>query len=319
MLTDGAKYAIPRPTIRGRYRDTIWQSGRPVFDGDWSHNTIVDSAWPLIAGLLKNQPRWHGIRFWAVGEGRPEWDNAHVGAYPGTERLENEVHRQAIAPEDIVYLDEKGAEAPGPTTQIEICADFAGQDQILREFGLFGGNASKTRNSGRLINYVIHPRIKLESGATLTRRLRLSLRPDVSAEWLGIPNHWLGASPVTALDGIGTAYAAALAAVGIETVADLAAVEPLTLDADLPLMKLVESRVKSRLTLRTAANLSAIAGLFDRSLWEVIVTPTATLAVEGGASEAAVERLREQVSALQLTLDNRFLRRVTIGELAQPL
>jgi len=49
------------------------------------------------------------------------------------------------------------------------------------------------------------------------------------------------------------------------------------------------------------------------------VTTTGALAADSGASEEAIERLREQVSALQLTLDNRILQRVTIGELAQPL
>lgn len=308
--------------IQGIYRDQVRDSrGHLVSDSGWLPNTIVDKAWPLIAGLLKNQPKLSGIRFWAVGAGSPEWDHNHVAADPEASRLYKEIHRLGIKREQIIYLDENGAEAPKPTTRIEISASFTwpGQDQTLREFGLFGGNASKIKNSGYLINYVIHPRIELKAGDTLTRRLRLSFRPEVGPEWLEVPQHWLSGSPVGDLDGVGDAYAEALGDAGIETVGELARAEPTTLSVDLPLMKLVELRAKARLTLRAAADLSPVSGLLDRIAWDVIVTPTTTLAADSGASKEAVERLREQVSALQLTLDNRILRRVTIGELAQPL
>jgi len=113
--------------------------------------------------------------------------------------------------------------------------------------------------------------------------------------------------------------AAALAGVGIETVGELASAEPTALSVNLPLMKLVELRAKARLALRTAAQLSPVSGLLDRTAWHIIVTPTATLAADAGAPEEQVARLRERVSALKPTLHNQFLQSVTIGELAQPL
>lgn len=308
--------------IQGIYRDTVQDTcGRLVFDSGWAPNTIVDSAWPLIASLLKNQPRLSGIRFWAVGTGSPEWDLNPVAVDPKATQLFKEIRRLRISREQIIYLDANGTEASKPTTRIEISASFTwpGEDQILREFGLFGGNASKVKNSGYLINYVIHPRIDLKAGATLTRHLRLSLRLEVGPEWLEIPQHWLGASPVADLDGVGEAYTTALADAGIGTVGELASAEPTALSIALPLMKLVELRAKARLTLRAAADLSPVSGLLDRTAWEVIVTPTATLAADSGASKETVQRLREQVSVLQLTLDNRVLQDRTIDELAQPL
>jgi hypothetical protein len=193
------------------------------------------------------------------------------------------------------------------------------EQRTVREFGLFGGDASGDRDSGYLINYVIHPRLDLQAGATLTRRLRLTLCPDVSSDWLEVPQHWLGGAPVERLDGIGAAYASALAGAGVDTIGALAKAEPALLDVELPPMKLVELRAKARLTLRTASELATIPELLDRTARQILVTPTATLAADAQAPEAAAERLREQVSALQLTLDNRFLRRVTIGELAQSL
>lgn len=170
-----------------------------------------------------------------------------------------------------------------------------------------------------MINHVIHPRIDLDAGDTLTRRLRLSLRPEVGPEWLEIPRHWLGDASVTNLIGVGATQADALADAGIETIGQLAGAEPTAMTVDLPLGKRVDMRAKARLALRTAAQLSPVSGLLDRTAWHIIVTPTATLAADAGAPEEQVARLRERVSALKPTLRNQFLQSVTIGELAQPL
>jgi len=49
-----------------------------------------------------------------------------------------------------------------------------GNNQPLREFGLFGGDATRTPNSGYLIDYAIHPRVDLTRTMTLTRTVRQS-------------------------------------------------------------------------------------------------------------------------------------------------
>jgi hypothetical protein len=120
---------------------------------------------------------------------------------------------------------------------------------------------------------------------------------------------------VEVLGGIGSHYAAELADAGIGTVEELARAEPLDLRQQVPLIRLVEFRAKARLTLRTASELPPVPGLYDRTVWEVLVTPTATLAADAGVAEEVASRVREKVSALELTLDHRFLRRVTLAEL----
>ena len=306
--------------LHGTYRDEVhdWHN-HLLFDSGWSANTIVETAWPLIAGLLKNDANLAGILFWAVGAGDPAWDGARVAANPATRQLHDEVQRLPLPPENIAYLDLNDATVDTPTHRLEISASFSwpNQAQTLREFGLFGGDATATKDSGYLFNYVIQPRIELPAGATLTRRLRLRLHPTVGPQRLGVPRHWLEERPVTVMNGIGEAYARILADSGIETVRDLANVEPAMANFDIPRMKLVELRAKARLALQTAVALAPVPGLLNQSAWDVIMAPTATLAADAGAPVPAVASLREQINALQLTLSHHFLQEVTIAELLQ--
>ena len=307
--------------MQGKYRDLVLdQHSRPLFDSGWTSNTIVDSAWPLIAGLLKNDPALDGILFWAVGAGDPAWDGAHPGASAATTRLQDEIDRQAIPAAAIDYLNQDGTPAAGPTTRLEISTVFSWPEpRTVREFGLFGGNATAARNSGHLINYVIHPRLDLPAGGQLTRRLHFALRPEVDQAWVSLPQHWLGDLEVTRLAGVGQAQADLLAGAGIETIVQLAESEPALLDIDLPLRRRVEMCTRARLALRTVTRLAPLSGLLDHTAWQVAVTPLPPLAADAGASEEQVARLRDQVSALAAIMSQAFLQDVTIGELAQPL
>lgn len=307
--------------MQGKYRDRVLDPhNRLLFDSGWTSNTIVDSAWPLIAGLLKNDPALDGILFWAVGAGDPAWDDTHRGASAATTRLQDEIDRQTIPAAAIDYLNEAGTPAAGPTTRLEIRSIFSWPEpRTVREFGLFGGEATAARNSGHLINYVIHPRLDLPAGSQLTRRLHFTLRPEVDPAWVGVPQHWLGGLEVTRLAGVGQAQAELLAGAGIETIAQLAASEPAQLDVDLPLRRRVEMCTRARLALRTVAGLAPLSGLLDHTAWQVTVTPMPPLAADAGASEEQVARLRNQVSALAAIMSQAFLQGVTIGELAQPL
>lgn len=308
--------------MQGIYQDMVRAgNGRLLHHTPWLGNTIVDSAWSLLAGLLKNDPALHGILFLAVGAGDPAWDDTHTPASPVAARLQNEIVRQPVMAENIQYLGDNDEPVSQPTTRIEITASFIWPDgpQTLREFGLFGGNATDTQDSGYLVNYVIHPRLHLETGATLTRRLRLNIRPQAPSEWLELPQHWLSTSPITNIDGVGEAYQIAFARVGIETIGQLAAVEPTSLERSIPLMKRVEFWSKARMVMRTVTALSSVPELFDRRVWDVLATPTAELAADTGLPEEVIARLREQISTLQVALDSQYLRRLTIGELVQPL
>ena len=81
----------------------------------------------------------------------------------------------ALAEDQIVYLPRGDEPAGTPSNRLEITADFKGEDFIsngtvkLREFGLFGGDATHAADSGLMINYMIHPVIPLTADLTLTR------------------------------------------------------------------------------------------------------------------------------------------------------
>jgi hypothetical protein len=303
--------------IRGSYQDTLRDAhGRRISVSSWRSNTIVNSVWPLVAGLLKNDPDLDGILFWAVGAGNPGWDTSHPWALAEATRLVGEVDRQTVGSENIVYLNPDGSPSEEPTGCIEVSVVFNwSADTVLREFGLFGGNASNTADSGYLINYVVHPRIDITAGGSLARRLRLTLRPDVGPDWQVVPTHWLGSVDVAQIDGIGSTYAATLQEGRVGTIEDLATMEPSAMQQALPLMKLVELRAKARMALRTVVGIQPLAGLNDRTAWNILMTAPETLVSESGASAEQINCLREQMSALQLTLDNRYLQQVTLGEL----
>jgi hypothetical protein len=129
---------------------------------------------------MKGHPDIGGILYWAVGEGEKGWDALCPSPNLGDSQLVTEIARQALAPEQIVYLDATNQESETPTRCREITAEFQGTDlasngfQSLREFGLFGGDATEEPDSGFMIDYVIHPRIDLSSEAKLGRKLRLT-------------------------------------------------------------------------------------------------------------------------------------------------
>lgn len=157
-----------------------------------------------------------------MGAGDPSWDQTPTAANLVVVQLHDEIQRVPVPPEDITYLDLNGDTVNEPTNRLEISLSFSwsNEAQTLREFGLFGGDATEARDSGYLLNYVIQPRIDLQAGGTLTRLLRLRLYPTTGPQWLEVHHHWLEERPVTIIDGIGAAYAKILANAGIDTVGD---------------------------------------------------------------------------------------------------
>lgn len=304
--------------MRGIFQNEIRDpNGKIIYLSPWMPNTIVQTAWLLMAGLLKNDPNMAGIAYWAVGSGDVTWDMRRPLANSGKTRLMAEFDRQAIEPDRIAYLNVNGNHAVTPTDCIEVNAVYTWPRQrVLREFGIFGGNATQAADSGYMINYVIHPRIDLAPGATLTRRMRFTFRPDINPDWLVLPRHWMGDAPVGRIDGIGRTYANLLEAAGFGTIAALAAMQQTVLVESLPMMKLVEIRAKARMILRTVANIQAVAGIGNLSAVEVLRTPPDTLAANSGASKEQIMRLQEQLGILQVGLDNRYLQEITVGQLA---
>lgn len=306
--------------IRGRYRDVVRdRRGRPVADRGWASNTLVYSVWPLIAGRLRNDRALEGVTYCAVGAGDPSWDQRMPAAARASVRLVAETLRVRLKDEDLTYLDGGGRPVKHPTARLQARAALVavGEALTLREFGLYGGTASDAPDSGYLINYVVHPRLDLRVGQTLVRRVQLSFRPGdapVQPDWLHVPAHPLGSSPVTVIDGVGKAIAQALSGGRVHTVAELARIDPTRRRGSVPLAKLVELRAKARLALRSASDVGLIPELQDRRLSAILATSPAALAREVAAPASAVERLYEQLSVLQLTLDTHTLRGMTLAD-----
>lgn len=140
------------------------------------YNTVVNDCSKLIACLMKAQAGYSGISYWAVGSGLSSWSNDNPPAPSVTDtKLTTETYRKAISPSDIKFLDANNAETSSITNKIQIKVTFNENEANgeLREFGLFGGNATSTVNSGIMINRKTHGLIYKTSGMKLERTIRI--------------------------------------------------------------------------------------------------------------------------------------------------
>ena len=158
-------------------------------------NLIVEGFGILVACLLGNTTGpdgpCTGISWWAVGTGEKTWDNLSIeerqrkSSYDRTQ-LYNEVSRTQVS---ISFIDKLDRVSPSPTNRLEIAAifnpenftDSVGNPETvsLREFGIFGENATNTIGSGRMIDHKAHESIDINDTPgkqeLLIRALRLIL------------------------------------------------------------------------------------------------------------------------------------------------
>jgi hypothetical protein len=310
--------------LRGTYRDRLTDAqGRPVWDSGWRTNRVVDSCNALIAALMKAEPGFSGVLFWAVGAGATSWDNLMPSPLAADRQLSNEIARKAVVPADIVFLDDQDAAVAGPTSRLRIAstftpADFGGQGiPSLREFGLFGGDATTTANSGWMIDYVIHPLIRLSAGMTLTRNLNLTFGlggPGI----VDLPGGFGATLQVGNIDGVGARFASALSAAGVRTLNDLIQLNPLQRIASIPPVRLREFRAKARMALTFRADLIPFTALSDRSISSLLQADPATLAAAIGVpavTASHVIQLQDALAVLQVALDDDALQQITLGTL----
>lgn len=308
--------------LTGAYRDVVRASdGLLVADSGWRPNTIAYQAWTLIADLVRGEPELRGLQFCAVGAGNEAWDAALPRPDPAASGLASEVARVALAPERIKRVDGFGRSTTSLTTRLEAEATFETQEpRILREFGLFGGDASEAANSGRLVNHVIHAAVILTPGDTLTRRVRLSFRPTrlqtrggaaiVERFVVGSP---IGRLPAAAVDGVGPKAAKALENADVATVDDVARMGEGDV-ADLTATQFLELRNKARLAVGTAARLPVLEPVESIRIGELIDADAVNLSEGTGLPLDIVQELQEQLGILGIALDARRLRRMTIAE-----
>ncbi len=155
----------------------IYPDGKKVLAREPDHNLIVNTCSVLIASLMKGESGYLGAAYWAVGSGSELWpNNPPQTPLTSATQLTVEVYRKAISPSSIIFLDPLNVESLVPTRKIQITVTFDENEANgpLREFGIFGGLATATPNSGLMINHKIHPLIYKTDVIQLERVLRLS-------------------------------------------------------------------------------------------------------------------------------------------------
>ena len=172
-LASGDDHSIK---MTGQITDRIFKNGILV-EERVGHNLVVNTALNLIMALLKRQSGYSGIQYWAVGSGASSWDSSLPSPTAGDTRLTAEIGRVAIDPSEIVFLNGSLQVSSTPTNIIQITHTFGVNDcnGSWREFGIFGGNATASANSGIMINKRNHEVITKTSEMTVERVMRFTL------------------------------------------------------------------------------------------------------------------------------------------------
>lgn len=161
--------------ITGDWKDIIRKDGRIVDTID-GHNIVVNSALNLMAALIGNKIQ--NNLYWAIGSGNADWDNTPVDPMLTDTQLENEIGRKLLVDSNIEFYDNVNKVSQTPTNRIHIMTMFEEQEcnGDWREFGIFGGDANVTINSGIMIDHKHHGIITKDSNTTIERHLILTFR-----------------------------------------------------------------------------------------------------------------------------------------------
>ena len=165
--------------MRGEWRDRIFRAGELVEDSGWRPNQIQNSDALLLAHLMKNTVGQAGILYFAYGTGLVSWDASPPTLDPGDTTLVTEVLRQAVPIANITFRDPSTYVDidPTPSNVIEVemvLTSGEANGSSLREFGIFGGDASGAGDSGYMVNWVRHGRIDKDSTMTIQRSVRFT-------------------------------------------------------------------------------------------------------------------------------------------------
>lgn len=159
----------------GEITDRIYKNG-VLIEERVGHNLIVNSFLKLAMALLKGQSGFSGIGYWAVGSGASSWDTNLPDPEINATVLTAEIGRVKIQPSEITFLDANYNVSANPTNILQIKHTFGINDcnGIWREFGIFGGQASATANTGLMINKKHHKIITKTSDMTIERTMRFT-------------------------------------------------------------------------------------------------------------------------------------------------
>ena len=137
-------------------------------------NLVVSTCRTLIARLMKGDAG--GITYWAVGAGDVSWDTALPTPTESDTKLFNEIYRKAVVAGDKVYIDATNAVSATPTNRLQVSVTFYEGDftGTIREMGLYGGDATATKDSGFMVNRRIHSKVVKDADTRLERLIRMT-------------------------------------------------------------------------------------------------------------------------------------------------
>lgn len=162
--------------MTGESIDRIYKGGVLV-EERVGHNLVVNSFLNLVMCLLKQQSGYTGLQYWAVGSGASSWDSSMPTPDIKATRLTSEIGRVAISPSDMVFLNEDYEPVNTPNNILQITRLFTEREcnGVWREFGIFGGNATTSFNSGIMINKRHHPVLTKTEEMQVERIMRFTL------------------------------------------------------------------------------------------------------------------------------------------------
>lgn len=146
------------PIIKGEFKDTIkYKDGRVEIKED--KNLIVNGIFNLITSLLADKGGYNGLQYWAIGQGEGSWNNDSPPLPTDNDtNLVSEIGRKALDPTLISWVNADNSNSTTPTNKLKVRISFGYNECVgtWREFGLFGGNATTTKDSGIMINHKNH-------------------------------------------------------------------------------------------------------------------------------------------------------------------
>ncbi|MDD3582120.1 MAG: baseplate J/gp47 family protein, partial [Desulfobacca sp.] len=132
-------------------------------------------------------------------------------------------------------------------------------------------------------------------------------------------NRLVGKRPVRLIQGVGPQYASLLQAAGIRTLTELVRLDPAQAPAGITPIRLAEFKTKAGLVLSLDLDKSLMSPLLSRSLAELLLTDTQTLAQNSGLGRQVIEALQTKLRILQIAMDEEYLPMLTLRELLTEL
>lgn len=162
--------------MTGQSIDRIYKNGVLV-EEIVGHNLVVSSFLKLIMCLLKQENGYSGIQYWAVGSGASSWDSNTPNPTLDSTGLTAELGRSAINKDNIIFLNSNYEKSNTPTNIIQVSHTFGTSEcnGVWREFGLFGGNATASKDTGIMINKRHHAIITKTNEMSVERIMRFTL------------------------------------------------------------------------------------------------------------------------------------------------